>query len=192
MVSIDYRLAPDFNYPAQVQDAFCALAWVHANAAAYGFDTERIAALGDSAGAYLAAMLGSVDTPSIYMEGCPHPLPQTDWIQGVVGFYGGYDFTNIDVLPVGLIKQSLEPFWGTTFDKIPAEILAEMSPMSWVDGSEPPFLLIHGASDGTIPTRMSEDFAYALEESGATVELLILGASAIHGFVGDLTSRAYV
>ncbi len=187
LVSIDYRLAPDFNYPAQVQDAFCALAWVHANAATYGFDTERIIALGDSAGAYLAAMLGSVDTPSIYMEGCPHPLPQTDWIQGVVGFYGGYDFTDIDVLPVGLVRQSLELFWGTTFDKIPAETLAEMSPMSWVDGSEPPFLLIHGASDGTVPTRMSEDFASALEDSGATVELLILGASAVHGGLLILT-----
>lgn len=192
VVSIDYRFAPEFNYPAQVQDAFCALAWVHDNAATYRFDTERIIVLGDSAGAYLAAMLGSVDTPSIYMEGCPHPLPQTDWIQGVVGFYGGYDFTNIDGYPDWNVRQSLGPFWGTTYDKIPAEIIAEMSPMSWVDGSEPPFLLIHGASDGRVPTRMSEDFASALEESGATVELLILGASAVHGFVGDLSSRAYV
>ena len=189
VVSIDYRLAPDFNYPAQVEDAFCALAWVHANAATYGFDTERIIAFGDSAGAYLAAMLGTVDTPSIYMEGCPNPLPPTDWIHGVVGFYGGYDYTNIDAWTVGLVKRR-EVFWGSTFDELPAETLAEMSPMSWVDGSEPPFLLIHGVSDGTVPAQMSEDFASKLEASGATVELLMLSA-AFHGFVGDLTSRAY-
>jgi len=190
LVSIDYRLAPDFNYPAQVQDAFCALAWVHANAATYRFDTERIVALGGSSGAYLGAMLGTVDTPSIYMEGCPHQLPQTDWIQGVVGFYGGYDLTSIDGLPEYLVRVGLEPFWGTTFGDVPAETLAEMSPMSWVDGSEPPFLIIHGASDGLIPSWTSEDFASALEESGATVELLILDAH--HGFVGELSNPAYV
>jgi dipeptidyl aminopeptidase/acylaminoacyl peptidase len=52
--------------------------------------------------------------------------------------------------------------------------------MSWVDGSEPPFLIIHGTSDRDIPSWMSEDFASALEESGAAVKLLLLEAG--HGF----------
>ncbi len=180
LVSIDYRFTPDFIYPAQVQDAFCALAWVHANAATYGFDTEHIVALGDSAGGYLAAMLGTVDTPSIYIEDCPNQLPQTDWIQGVVAFYGGYDLTSIDGLTDTDVKNTLEPFWGTTFDKVPAETLAEMSPLSWVEGSEPSFLIIHGTNDPTIPSWDSENFASALEDSGATVELLLVDAG--HAF----------
>ena len=192
LVSIDYRLAPDFNYPAFVQDIFCALAWVHANAATYGFDTERIIALGDSAGGYLVAMLGTVDTPNIYMEGCPNPLPQTDWIQGVVVFYGRYDLTSIDGYLDGVVRTTLEPFWGTTFGEVPAETLVEMSAMSWVDGSEPPFLIIHGTNDGTVPSWMAEDFASALEDSGATVELLLVDAG--HGFfIGDSVFKsAYV
>jgi acetyl esterase/lipase len=190
LVSIDYRLAPDFNYPAFVQDSYCALAWVHANAATYGFDTERIIALGDSAGGYLVAMLGTVDTPSIYMEGCPHPLPLTDWIQGVVVFYGPYDLTSIDGYSVGVVRSIIEPFFGTTFDNVPAETLVEMSPISWVDGSEPPFLIIQGTNDGTVPSWMAEDFASALEESGAAVELMLLEAG--HGWVGELSNPAYV
>ena len=190
LVSIDYRVAPEFNYPAHVQDVFCALAWVHANAATYGFDTERIIALGDSAGGYLVAMLGTVDRPSLYLEGCPNPLPQTDWIQGVVAFYGGYDFTSIDGLTKDLIKNIREPFWGTTFDKVPAETLAEMSPISWVDGSEPPFLIINGINDVTTPSWGAEDFASALEDSGATVELLLVEAG--HGFIKATFLPAYV
>ena len=182
LVSIDYRLTPNFKYPAQVQDSFCALAWVHANAATYRFDTERIIVMGESAGGYLAAMLGTVDTPSLYLEGCPNLLPRTDWIRGAVVFYGNYDYTSIDGYTVGTIKTVEQPYWGAEFSEIPPDTLAEMSPMSWIDGSEPPFLLIHGTSDSDIPSWMSEDFAFALEESGAAVELLLLEAG--HGFLG--------
>ncbi|TET84788.1 MAG: hypothetical protein E3J37_03120, partial [Anaerolineales bacterium] len=190
VVPINYRVAPDFNYPAHVQDAFCALAWVHANATIYGFDVERIIALGDSSGGYLVSMLGTMDTPSIYMEGCPNLLPQADWIQGVVVFYGVYDFTSIDGYPDSTVRNAFEPFWGTAFDNVPAETLVEMSPISWVDGSEPPFLIIHGTNDGSIPSWTSEDFASALEESGAAVELLLLEAG--HGLLFSTFLSAYV
>jgi len=135
-------------------------------------------------------MLGTVDTPSIFMEGCPNLLPQTDWIQSVVVFYGVYDFTSIDGFSDGVVRQNVEPFLGTSWDNVPAETLAEMSPMSWVDGSEPPFLIIHGTNDGIVPSWMSEDFASALEQSGATVELLLLDAG--HGFINVTFLPAYV
>jgi len=96
VVATNYRLAPKYSYPAQVEDVFCALAWVHTNHATYGFDVEHTFVTGGSAGGYLAAMLGTVDTPSAYLENCPHSLPTSDWIQGVVVFYGFYNFTGID------------------------------------------------------------------------------------------------
>jgi acetyl esterase/lipase len=190
LVPIDYRLAPASSYPKQVQDSFCALAWVHANAATYGFDTERIIAMGDSSGGYLVAMLGTVDTPSLYMEGCPHALPETNWIQGIVSFYGPFDLTSTDGYPDWVVHQYLEPYLGTTFGDAPAELLAEMSPMSWVDGSEPPFLLIHGLSDTLVPAWMAEDFASALEEAGVEVELLLL--QDYHGFFTEQSLSAPV
>ena len=57
--------------------------------------------------------------------------------------------------------------------------------MSWVDGSEPPFLLIHGTSDTRIPSWMAEDFASALEESGVPVKLLLFEG-------GHVESTSYV
>lgn len=173
-VSANYRLTPGASYPAQVEDVFCALAWVHANHETYGFDSEQIFVMGDSAGGYLAAMLGTIDTPSDFLGTCPHALPASDWIRATVVYYGFYDFTSIDGYPHKDIKSGLKPYWGAEYGEIPPETLAEMSPMSWVDGSESPFLLIHGVSDNSIPSWMSENFATALEEAGVQVELLLL------------------
>ncbi len=165
VISINYRLLPRFTYPTQVQDAFCALAWTHANADTYGFDPERIIAFGDSAGATLAAMLGTVDDTSLYMEGCTHRLPETDLIQGVIAFYGVFDLS--------YNPGEFFSYLGKEFSEAP-DLWAEASPIHWIDGSEPPFLLIHGTKDTMVPVSQSKNFAAALKKAKMDVELVLI------------------
>ncbi|MFP3564756.1 alpha/beta hydrolase [Paraburkholderia sp. SIMBA_030] len=56
VLSVDYRLAPEYKFPTAVEDAFDALAWLHAHAAEYGVDAGRLAVGGDSAGGTLATV----------------------------------------------------------------------------------------------------------------------------------------
>lgn len=57
VLSVDYRLAPEAKFPAAVDDAWAALAWAAAKAGTLGFDPERLAVAGDSAGGNLSAVV---------------------------------------------------------------------------------------------------------------------------------------
>ena len=173
-VAINYRFTSTDSYPAQVEDSFCALAWLYANAEEYGFDPNRVVVTGGSAGGYLASMLGTVDDPDIYLKDCPNEYPSGEAVQAAVIFYGLYDFTNIDDYPVSDVNGSMKRFWGAEYEDIPAERLEEMSPIKQIDGSEPPFIILHGTADKDVPSVMSERFAEALEQAGVDVELVLL------------------
>lgn len=56
VLSVDYRLAPEYRFPTAVSDAFDALSWLHAHASEYGVDPARLAVGGDSAGGTLATV----------------------------------------------------------------------------------------------------------------------------------------
>ena len=171
-VSINYRDINQFDYPLPVQDAFCALAWIHAKADEYGFDPRRIVALGHSAGGTLTALLGTVDDPNLFTQACPHQLPEADWIQGAIPFTGIFDYAR--ALQFSPERRSrLEDYLGGDLDQA-AETWAEASATTWVDGSEPPFLLIHGLDDSTIEPEQSIYLAETLERAGVDVELLLL------------------
>ena len=57
---------------------------------------------------------------------------------------------------------------GGTYEELP-EIWAQASPASWVNGNEPPFLLIHGELDQSIPPSQSQEFDEILESAGDEV-----------------------
>jgi acetyl esterase/lipase len=178
VVSINYRGMPYDTYPAEIQDAFCALAWTHANADMHGFDAGRIVTVGHSAGGTSAAMLGVVDDPAPYLEGCPHALPEANWVRGVATFTGIFDYVQAAKFSSRLREYIVE-YLGGGPDEIP-ETWAKASPATWVDGSEPPFLLVHGAADTSIDPDESTRFATTLEDAGVNVELRIIGGAS-HG-----------
>jgi acetyl esterase/lipase len=181
VVNITYRLVPGNLYPAPVEDAFCALAWVGANAEAYGFDLARIAVLGESAGGYLAARLSAEDDPAPYLTGCPSgdTVPA---LYAAILYYPIIDFLADDFQPIGgaLSIGLLEGRRGLPSDAN-REAVAALSALSAVDGGEPPMLVIHGERDSLVPPSQGVLWAEALAAVDVETEVLLI-PDADHGF----------
>jgi acetyl esterase len=78
VVSVDYRMGPEYRFPAAVDDAFAALEWVHANARDIAADPNRLGVHGDSAGANLAAVVAllarDAGHPKLRLQSLVYPV----------------------------------------------------------------------------------------------------------------------
>ena len=78
VASVDYRLGPEHKFPAAVEDAWSAFAWLHANAASLGADPTRLGVHGDSAGGNLAAVVAlmarDAATPQLRLQSLVYPI----------------------------------------------------------------------------------------------------------------------
>jgi acetyl esterase len=167
-VSIDYRLAPERPYPAAVDDVQAAVKWLRKKqqVKAYGIDPGRIGGFGGSAGAHLVAMLGGLGDGS-FENGAR--------VAAVVEWSGPLDLTGIAAaFDAGTAPDdNVAPFLGCTQGDCPAERAEEASPVTHVDESDPPILLVN--SDGElVPLTIVQPMVDALEAAGVEHELLVL------------------
>ena len=186
-ISVNYRLTGEAPFPACVEDVKCAVRWLRAKADEYGLDPSRIGAYGNSAGAHLAAMLGLVG-PDARLEGDGPYQEQSSLVQAVCCSATPTDFSN----------------WGgpgksfrgeSTLLAGPAETLADRkkqaSPISYVSPNAPPFLIIHGTTDRTVPFSQGDGLAAALKKAGAKDVTFLEFEDAGHGVFGQHSSETH-
>ena len=159
--AIDYRHAPQWPWPAQIEDVRVALGWIREHGGEYGADASRLALLGRSAGAHLA-MVAAYE---------PGALP----ISAVVSYYGPVDLADgyrnpptPDPLNVRSIEEA---FLGGTPDQVP-DRYREASPITYASRRLPPSLLIYGSRDHVVLPRFGAMLDDRLRAAGATSVLL--------------------
>ena len=169
VASIDYRLAPKDRWPAQIVDTKCAVRYLRAYAGAYGIDARRIGAWGGSAGGHLVSMLGTADESAGFDLG--EWSDQSSRVQAVVDLFGPADLTagGWESDPSGTVREVFGATPGTG-----NEILAKASPVTYVSKDDPPFLIIQGDADHTVPASQSQTFAAKLQAAGAPATLLMV------------------
>lgn len=148
----DYRTFPRSAFPGFVKDAAGAVAWARLHAADYGGDPQRLFVAGHSAGAQIAALIG---TDARYLA--PHDMQPRD-LAGVIGLSGPYDFE----------ITGYEDVFG------PEAQWPRAQPVNFVDGDEPPFLLVHGTGDTVVEAKDSQELADALRRAGGEATLVWL------------------
>ena len=175
IVSINYRLAPGHPFPAQIEDARCAIRFLRANASRYHIQSDRIGAIGDSAGGHLAALLGLAGRNQDWDSG--EFADQSSDVQAVVSLYGISDLAKVFENDG---SQTWPLVFGVTNKTDPR--LKSASPLSYVHTGAPPFLLIHGSHDHIVPFEQSQWLFDALRDSGNNVDLIEV-RNADHAFV---------
>ena len=149
----DYRTWPQAGFPAFMDDAADAVAWARAHSGEYGGDPQRLFVAGHSAGAQIAGLLG---TDAHYLAARGIKPAQ---LAGVIGMSGPYDFN---------VGKTYAPIFGPPSQWPKAQVV------NYVDGGEPPFLLVHGDADRTVEVRDSIELAGKLRGVGVPVTLLVL------------------
>ena len=163
VVAIDYRHAPAWRWPEQLEDVRSALRWVAEHVHDYDGDPARIVLVGRSSGAQLAMRMAYQEAPSA--------------IKAVVNFYGPVDLADgwrhppqPDPLNV---RGVLETFIGGTPDQMP-DRYRHASPITYASARVPPTLHIYGARDHVVEARFGRQIDQALKKSGNTSVLLEL------------------
>jgi len=156
MASINYRLAPRAVWPAQIQDCKAAIRWLKAHAHEYGYDPNRIAVVGESAGGHLAAMLGTTTGSRVYDVG--ENLDYTSEVICVVNLFGVSDLTRLHWAAATLLGQEAA---GNS------DIVRSASPVFHVHKDEPPMLIVHGTDDRLVPYEQAEALADAMDRADA-------------------------
>ena len=151
----NYRLYPSVTFPAFVRDGAQAVRWVHDHISGFGGDPTHVYLMGHSAGAHIVALL-TLDARYLRRVGLDR-----DSIHATVGLSGPYDFVpSPEDLPVFGMKPG---------DRI---CDPDIEPIRFVDGKEPPMLLVHGSADKTVDPSNSAELANRIRQAGGRVRYI--------------------
>lgn len=178
VASIDYRLTTVAPFPAQIEDWKAAVRWLRANASTYNLDPDRIGVWGFSAGGHLAALVGtSGGVPEL--EGDGDNLNVSSRVQAVlvvsapVDFLRGYhDASATPTETTPKVLTAIKMLMGGRIEEHKTTAI-EASPLHYVSKNDPPFLIIHGQEDRTVPLAQCQLLAEALKRAGVETTLEI-------------------
>lgn len=171
-MSIDYLLATETapSWPQNIHDCKTAVRWLRANAKRLQIDPDHIGVIGGSAGGHLTSLL-ALTGPS---DGLDPSEPWSEFssaVQCAVPMYGAGEVRD---------SKNAKVMLGKTRDEAP-DLYKLASPITHADAKDPPFLILHGTADKTVPVEQSEILAAALKKAGVEHELVLV-SDAPHTF----------
>ena len=182
VVNVEYRLARQALAPAAVADCRCALRWVIANAERYGFDKDRIAVTGHSAGGHLSLTTGMMPRSTGLDFECSAGSPDLDLkVAAIVNWYG---ITMVGDLLEGKNQKSYAVRWlGSLPDR--HKVAMRVSPFFYAKDAAPPILTIHGDADPTVPYEHAVQLHQELRRYGKKNQLHTVIGGKHGGFSGE-------
>ncbi len=169
VAAMEHRRAPDYPYPAQVQDANAAVRWVKAHAADFKIDPDYVGGAGDSSGAHTMLLNAMQPDNPLYLDGGDGDASVAFVILcwGVLDPYTRY-FYAMDVGREDIVEHT-EAYFLTT------EMMRRANPTMMLERGDavrkPPALIIQGDADDNIPKSLPWMFVDAYESVGGDVQI---------------------
>jgi len=176
---INHRATPRFKYPAPIEDAQRAVRFMRHNAAEFGIDSKRIAAIGGSSGGHLVSLLGTLDGLGNTLDADPINQHSAK-VQTVVAIYPAVDFLGFETSnpwaggAITALLGPTNPAWKPPplHDPEASRIYRQASPTSYLTSDDASFLLIHGDADSVVPFSQSERLRTGLRDVDVEVKLI--------------------
>lgn len=167
VASVEYRTSNECPFPGQIEDIKDAIRFLRAHASEYNLDPLHFGIMGESAGGYLSILAGTTGSTRIFDTG--EYLEQSSAVQAVCDWYGPSDFLDFakendayPASPEALLLGAPAPS--------ASEKTAAADPCTYLSPETPPFLILHGNDDHTVPFRQSEILYQRLMEQNIPVD----------------------
>ena len=160
--SINYRLAPAHPWPACYEDVLTAIRWAKLHATEYRGDPGQIALVGHSAGGQLVCLAANADSAATRVQAVVGFAPVTDFEFELPIRHGAWPaLQNLLGCPQGFTPEALA-------------LLPRLSPVNHVKAGLPPFLILQGDADRTVPIQESRNFVARLRAAAVPCELIVI------------------
>ena len=169
--SVEYRTSNEGCYPMQIEDVKAAIRYLKAHADRYRIDKEHFGAMGESAGGFLTCM-AALDHDKVHDVG--EYLEESSSIQAACPWYPPTNLSTFKYKDAEECAASMESLLLGYNTMRNIKEAYNSSPVSKVTKDAPPFLIIHGINDQTVPFEQSEELYDKLIENGCDADLIAL------------------
>ena len=182
VIPLYHASAPRYKIPDAVNDVNLATLHIKSHATEYGVDPDRIGVTGGSAGGHLSLMVGlaseQVQAAAATTEG------ELDVSLGaIVAYFPPVDFREEEATAAGIVNEVTQEelysrFPALIFDE---DLIPAVSPITYVDPTDPPTLLIHGDADPLVHISHSVAMSEELKSNNIESDFLVIEGGK-HGF----------
>ena len=191
VADINYRLSGEAPFPAQAIDCKSAIRWLRANAEKFNLDPTRIGVAGASAGGHLCALLGTSAGTREFDVG--ENLAHSSAVQAVCALSAP---TMVTVLKDQASPKDMETITklvgGNPLEEPYSSLVRKVDLLGYVSGNEPPFLIIHGNRDRTVPCSQATLLHKALKKADVESKLFVVNKGDHNLNGGSNAGRDYI
>ncbi|MAM17174.1 MAG: alpha/beta hydrolase [Flavobacteriaceae bacterium] len=175
VASINHRSSTDALFPAQIHDVKAAIRFLRGNASEYKIDPSFVGVTGSSSGGHLAAMAGTTSHNKLMEGNIGSFLNYDSHVNAVVDWFGPTDFLLMDICGSKMVHDAVNSpeskLIGGAIQENKEKARAA-NPINYISSKTPPFLIIHGMVDLTVPYCQSKVLKMALERANIESELI--------------------